>query len=161
MRGGVLRVLLLGLVVVASGCALGPASRGPRLADGAEIPILRDVSGSLSSIQRSLRLAIHDPGTLAMLPVRIGPVDFDREMVLFAALGPTASEDYTIRITRVWRDGSVLRAAVEITYPPAEGGTSRRRASPYHAVVLPRVPMNVEGFDSQPPSRAFKTPGNT
>jgi len=90
-----------------------------------------------------------------MLPINVGPVDFDEEMVLLAALGPTACDDYAIRIRRVWRDGMQLRARVEVQCPAADAPRRGTPASPYHLVIVPRSELNVKGFEARVPPDAF------
>ena len=129
-----------------AGCAVTPRVTSQEPQEGTELPVLRESGGTFSSIDRPLRLVIHDPGSLAMLPLEAGPVDFDREMVLVAALGPVASGEYSIRIHRVFRRGSSLHAGVVVGHPPADAVRVRRRASPYHLVVVPKSELNVAGF---------------
>ena len=121
--------------------------------------MLREVSGTFSSFGQSMRLVVHDPATLASLPITVGDIDFANEMVLVAALGPAPSEQYAIRIQRVWRDGASLRAPIVVTYPPAGAPLRSRSASPYHVVVVPRSPLNVGGFQVKPPPAASGRPG--
>ena len=147
--------MLIPALTAACGCTSAPRGLGAGPADGQELPILRQKAGTFSSIGQSLRLVIHDPGTLAMLPLDIGPVDFDKEMVLVSTMGPTPSDEYAIRIQRVWRDGPVLRAAVDVRYPPAGAALRSTPASPYHAVVVPRSPLNIRNFDVEVPPTAF------
>ncbi len=131
---------------VLGGCTVAPRADSARIADGQELAVLREQARTFSSIDRQLRLVFHDAGSLAMLPVNAGPVDFDREMVLLAALGPTRSEDSAVRIRRLWRDGSVLRAEVQISHPVASALSAGTPASPYHLVVVPRSDLNIAGW---------------
>jgi hypothetical protein len=117
-------------------------------ADGQELPILNQRQGTYSSIDRAVRAVVHDPGTLAMLGMGGVDVDFDSQMVLLAALGPTPSANYGIRIRRVWRDGWALRAAVEVVHPAVDAPRRGTPASPYHLVVVPRSDLNVVGFSA-------------
>jgi len=133
---------------ISAGCSRAPGNEVELLADGATIPILRQKSASHSRFGRALRAAIYDDGALAMMHIDIGPVDFDREMVLIAAMGPVPSEDYRIRIQRLWRHGSSLRADVQIHYPPPESPRHGRKASPYHAIVVPRCRLNIDNFEA-------------
>jgi hypothetical protein len=137
--------------LLAAGCTTAPRAEVTVVADGQELPVLRQKSGAFSSITRRLRLVVHDPGTLAMLPVDPGPVNFSHEMVLLAAMGPTPSDDYAIRIRRVWREGSVLRARVEKRFPRPDAPRGSAPASPYHLVVVPRSELNVRGFEAGVP----------
>jgi len=136
-------------------CSNAPSPDLSGVSDGQELPILREVAGTYSSITRPLHLVIHDAATLAALPVDPGPVDFDKEMVLFAATGPTRSERCAIRIRRVWRDGAVLRASVVKEFPPADEARTSTTASPFHLVVLRKMSLNVVGFNAKVPHGTF------
>ncbi|HUU82128.1 MAG TPA: protease complex subunit PrcB family protein [Phycisphaerae bacterium] len=125
------------------------------IADGEQLPVLRERIGTFSAINRPLRLVIHDPGTLAMVPFDIGPVDFDTEMVLLASMGATPSDGYSIRIRRIWRDGQWLRARVERRFPPPDALRRGKPASPYHAVVVRRCDLRVGGFTATVSADAF------
>ncbi len=149
----------LGWAVLAGGCSQAPMAGGGDIADRQELPILRSQAGTYANFARPLRLAIRDAGTLAMVPVDVGPVDFQREMVLLAALGPTPSPEYGIRIRRVWRDGSELRARIEKRFPEADLPRRTTPANPYHLIVVPRCDRNVRGFPVKPPDGAFE-PGS-
>lgn len=143
------------LCLMAVGCSMAPRTDLEPMADGEVLPVLRERSAVFSTINRPLRLVIHDPGTLAMLPFDPGPVDFDREMVLLAAMGPTPSADCAIRIRRVWRDGPRLRVRVELQFPPGDAARSEARASPYHLVVVPRSDRRIRGFEAAVSPDAF------
>ncbi len=136
------------LLLAVAGCATTRSGPAFEPAHDQELPILREVSGTYSTIGRPLRLVVHDPGTLAMLPIDLGPVDFNREMVLVSALGPTPSPTYAIRIRRIWRDGPALRAAMDIQYPAPDAQLRSAPASPYHAVVVPKSNLNVRNFQA-------------
>lgn len=144
---------VLGLLL--AGCSMGPTTNLDLIADGEQFPVLREQIATFSTINRPLRLVIHDPGTLAMLPFDIGPVDFQTEMVLLAATGPTPSDGYAIRIRRVWRDGLRLRVRVETQFPPTDVPRAGRSASPYHLVVVPRSDLLVKGFAATVSPDAF------
>ena len=141
--------IVLSLLPALAGCTTTPQGERLSLADGQELPIIRQTSGTYSSIGRSLRLVIHDARTLAMLPIDVGPVDFTKEMVLVAALGPTPSDEFGVRIQRVWREGAVLRASVDVRYPPIGAPLRSVQASPYHAAVVPNSPLNLRNFEVQ------------
>ena len=69
-----------------------------------ELPILWEASGTWSHVTRPVRIVAYDAATLAQVPVADVPVDFDSQMVLIAALGPTLGQDVGIKIARVWRE---------------------------------------------------------
>lgn len=116
--------------------------------DGQDLPVIRELAGIHSTFTGPVRLVIHESATLAQLPLNLGPVDFDRYMVLVAALGPTPTDQYRITIDRVWRDGDRLRAHVQTRYPPVDAPARTAPASPFHAVVVPRSDLNVRGFEA-------------
>ncbi|MCP4247264.1 MAG: hypothetical protein GY778_09475 [bacterium] len=149
-------VAALGAIVLIGGCSQSPVAVAGDIADQQELPILRSHAGTYANFSRPVRLAIRDAGILAMLPVDLGPVDFEREMVLLAALGPTSSPEWAIRIRRVWRDGSELRAQVEKRLPGADCLRRTTPANPYHLIVVPRCDRNVRGFAVKPPDGAFE-----
>jgi len=143
------------------GCIGGQSSPSSPLLAGQqgsqqELPILWETHGTYSRVARRLRIVARDEATLAQLPLADVPVDFRRQMVLIATLGPVRSAGYGIRITRVWRDGNVIRATVRVLRPPA---SSEPRplvlASPYHIVVVPKSDLNVLGFSTDVPSDAI------
>jgi hypothetical protein len=131
------------------GCSLSSARVDQLPAEGADLPVLREKRGVYSSFEERKRLVIHDVGSMATVPVDPGPVDFDREMVVVAALGPAPSPDYGIRIRGVKRQGSRLRAAVEVQYPPMDAPRRGRPSSPYHLIVVPKCHLNIVGFETR------------
>ena len=114
-----------------------------------DFPILREHRATFSRLSRPVRLVIRDAPTFARLPLTEIDVDFDREMVLIAGLGPVQSDAFGIRITRVRRRGRRLDAEVETIRPEAGSAVRHAAASPYHLVVVPRSDHNVVGFESR------------
>jgi hypothetical protein len=153
--------VLLGSVAALSGC--GSARPGDVIQRGPdEFPIQWEEGGTYSNIARAFRVVARDRATLSQLPIAEVPVDFDRQMVLVAALGPASTDQLAIRITRVWRDGSRIRVQVQTLHPGEEKRGGVRRASPYHIVVVPRSDLGVAGFATAVPPGAFdmaSTPG--
>jgi hypothetical protein len=119
----------------------------------AELAITWSEAGTYSELHKPLRLVIRDPAGLAAIPVAEVPVDFQRQMVLVAALGVVPTEGYAIRITRVWRDRRRVYVDVRVSHPQS-GGEPPKHAlcAPYHIVVVPRSDLNVEGFSTRLPS---------
>lgn len=145
----------LGLVLVLLGCRFGQPMFNETIADGQELPILRGASGTYSHIAVPLRVVIRDQSTWDSLPIAELEVDFDKEMVLVAAMGQTFSEYYGIQINRVWREGNVLLAEVEHVFPSADAPRRGHQASPYDTVVVPRCDLNVRGFSPRIPPNAM------
>lgn len=128
------------------------ATGGPRLiADGAELPILRQVQGTHCHETLAVQLVVRDAATLARIPLQDIPVDFTREMLLIVTLGRVTSDHYSVRIGRVWRRGHQLRVGLTVESPSAEAPIVM--ASPYCIAVVPRCDLNVAGFSPEPPRR--------
>jgi hypothetical protein len=122
-----------------------------------ELPILASYSGSYSNLKREARVVIYDQSTLNLLPIETRPVDFEREMVLFAGLGPTPSPDYGIAIERVEKRERRIHVHVVRSYPPPDHGLTPGLASPFCAVILPRSEFIVSGFDGRWPAEPSRS----
>ena len=120
-------------------------------ASAQDLPILWSRSGTYSRLTRDVRLVIRDRATLAQVPICQIPVDFETQMVLLAGLGPTPNDDSGIRIKRVWRKGRHLHVLERQIHPGQRRDAGLRPASPWTAVVVPRVDLNVTGYTSQVP----------
>jgi len=152
------RRALVSALLITSG--VGCAPREPLLENGAprqEVPIIDQISGSYSRLARPVHVVIRDKATLARLPVTEIDVDFSRDMLLLAGLGPTYQSGSGIRIVRVWREGSLLHVEErQITGAPDEASRPRRQ-SPWTMVVIPRSDLNVEGYTARVPRGALAT----
>jgi hypothetical protein len=138
-----------GLLASLSGCH--EVSRVNQFADGAEFPIIRQVNGIHSHETRPMQLVIRDTAALAKVPIADVEVDFSNQMLLIVTLGRMTSDQYTIKIDRVWRDGHELRVATTVTSPPPEAPIAM--SSPYCIAVVPSCDLNVSGFSAEPPTR--------
>ena len=145
-----------------AGCSQTKPADNGLIPDGADLPVLRETSDSFSNIAMPLRIVMYDRATFSQFALRPLNVDFDREMVLLAAMGPASSPECAVRIRRVWRDGRRLRVVVECSYPDASVPRRAGSSSPYHAVVVPRCELPIAHFSSVIPQRAFldKTAGS-
>jgi hypothetical protein len=99
-----------------------------------------------------MQLVVRDPGTLARVPIVDVPIDFEREMMLIVTLGRVTSDQYGAAIRRVWREGSKIKVETDVQQPPRNAPPAF--ASPYCIAVVPRCDLNVEGFETEPPTRA-------
>lgn len=144
-------VWFMSLLVFGSGCRSRTADIRLLPAEGEELPILHQDSGKHSHETRAMQLAIRNPAALALVPLHDVPVDFRQEMVLIVTLGRVPSDQYAVRIDRVWREGHKLRVATTVQTPPPNAPV--RMASPYCIAVIPRCDLNVVDFDAEPPSR--------
>jgi len=140
----------------AAGCHEPRPGGAPLPAPGEELPILHQVSGLHAHEDRPMRLAIRDAATLAQVPLVDVPVNFDEEMLLIVTLGRRLSDQYAVRIDRVWREGGLLKVDYELQVPPPDAPLSP--SSPYCIAVLPRCDLNVEGFSPTIPRRRGAMP---
>jgi len=159
LRNSPTRIIVMAIpAILAAGChranPRGMLEQGPD-----EFPILWEQQGTYSNITQAFRVVVRDRATLARLPIAEVPVDFDRQMVLVAALGPAPTDQVGIRITRVWREKNRIRVQVQTLHPGEAKHAGLKRTSPYHIVVVPRSDLNVVGFSSTVPSKAFEAPG--
>jgi hypothetical protein len=115
-----------------------------------ELPILAELSGRFGGPPQSVRIVARDEPTLILLRLPKLEVNFHKQMVLFASLGRISNEQTDIRITRVWREGSLIRADVRILRPQALP-RQRHPSTPWHAVVVPKSDLNVDGFSPDVP----------
>jgi hypothetical protein len=141
------------LLVLACGCT---APQGVERPGGEkvveELPILWEKSGTWSHVKRPVRVVAYDAATLAQVPVTEVPVDFNTQMVLITALGPTLGPDIGVKITRVWREGPEIRVQEMRVHPGLERSGALERSSPWSVVVVPRCEMNVRNYTSRVPA---------
>lgn len=136
----------------------------PTTGPAAEMPILWEHRETFSNVARPFRVVARDAATLSQMPLTEVPVDFRTQMVLVAAMGPTTSEEYGIRITQMVRQGGQIKATVVPVHPGQNKRGGVVVASPYHIVVVPKSDLNVAGFSSAVPPNAFRMttpPGET
>jgi hypothetical protein len=139
-----------------SGCLAGSGVSRNGATETDDLPIVWEHAETYSNVAGPFRVVARDAATLAQLPLAEVPVDFRTHMVLVAALGPTTSDEYGIRITRVWREGNRIRADVARVHPGEVKRGGVVRASPYHIVVVPRSDLNIDGFSPAVPPKAFQ-----
>ncbi len=140
------------LTLVAAGCQDPRRTTSDEPADGEELPILAQLQEAHSHELQPMQVVIRDAGAYARIPLREMEVDFSREMLLVVTLGRRLSDQYGVRIERVWREGRELQVETRITRPPP--GAPPVFASPYCVAKVPRCDLNVAGFDPEPPARA-------
>jgi hypothetical protein len=150
-----LRLFAATFLVVEIGCA-ATAPTPPGTTTERVFPIQWETHATYSRIARPLRLVIRDRATLAQLPLAEVPVDFDRQMVLVAALGPTASDEIAIRIARVWQEGSRIEVRVNTIHPGQDARPGTELTSPFHIVVVPTSDLPVDGFSASIPRGALR-----
>lgn len=138
-------------VLVVIGCHQPRTTTGVMPAPGEELPILHKINGVHSHETRAMQLVVRDLATLAQVPLTDVPVDFKDEMLLVVTLGRVTSDQYSIDIRRVWREGGVLRVETSVLAPGA--GVATAMSSPYCIAVVPRCDLNVAEFANTPPAR--------
>jgi len=138
--------LSLSCLLVYPGCTM--VERRPlRFADGEDLPILWEKSGTYSRLTRPVQIVVRDRATLAQIPLAEVEVDFDTQMLLIAGLGPTMRSDLGIRIDRVWREGTRIRVRQIQVHPGLNGLTGKMRlVSPWTMVSIPKCDLEVEGY---------------
>lgn len=146
----------LGLLCLISGCAELNDRATPLPADGDELPIAHQVSGTFSHEDRPMELVIRDQELLSQVPLVDVPVDFRTQMLLVVTLGRRLSDKYAVRINRVWREGPMIHVDYQIDSPPA--GSPVTVSSPFCIAVVPRCDLNVDGFSPTLPRRRPRLP---
>ncbi len=136
--------------VATGGCHEPPRRLVYRFEDGETLPIIEQIQGAHCGEYTPMKVVIRDPAAFAKLPIVDLPVDFNREMMLVVTLGDVTSDQYNVRITRVWRDGSLIRVETRTTPPPSNAPLVR--ASPFCVAIVPSSDLNVAGFRTEPPS---------
>jgi len=119
--------------------------------DGGELPILRHHAGAHCHETRAMQLVIRDPATFARIPLCDVFVDFSEEMLLIVTLGRVTSDQFTVSIDRVRREGHELRVGLTIASPPPNAPVVM--ASPYCIAIVPHCDLNVADFSLAPPTR--------
>lgn len=140
------RLSLLLMLLSAGGCTGMGGGASMDEYDPDEFPILWQRAGTYSSLDVPLRLVVRNRAEMALCPVSNVPVDFEKDMVLVAGMGRVYSDQYCIRINRIWREGSRLKVDVQVYRTESGSESVIKLASPYHVVVIPRSDLNVEGF---------------
>lgn len=141
----------LPVLICLAGCAGDPVQRVDEPAPGEDLPILWEGTGTFSRLSRPVRIVAYDRATLAQVSLAEIPVDFTRQMVLIAGMGPTFSSELGVRIARVWREGPRLRVQERRIHPGVDKPPTLERASPWCAVVVPRSELPIEGYSSRLP----------
>jgi hypothetical protein len=137
-----------GFAILLCGCSstVSRPVQGPQ-----DIPIEWHRSGAYSPLARPVRILARDRATLAQVPVTEVPVDFERQMVLILALGPTPSSDLGVQITRVWQEGLRLRVQEVQVHPGPDQRLGLNPGSPWTVAVIPRSDLNVQGYSTRVP----------
>lgn len=136
---------------ISAGCSEAPPQIGYLPAEGEELPILRQKTGTHSTELTAMQLVVREEAELARIPLTDIDVDFEQEMLLIVLLGRVPSDQYAVRIERVWREGRNLAVKTLVQRPGTSAPLSL--ASPWCVAVVPRCDLRVEGFATEPPPR--------
>jgi len=147
---------LAALCILPAGCSEFNDRATPLPADGDTIPIVNQVAGVHSHEDRPMRLVIRDQATLAQVPLVDVPVDFRTQMLLVVTLGRRLSDQYSVQINRVWRDGPVIKVDYSSAAPSPDAPVVV--TSPFCIAVVPRCDLNVSGFTADLPRRRPRLP---
>ncbi len=139
-----------------AGCSELNDRATPLPAEGDDLPIAHQVSGTFSHEDRPMQLVIRDQELLSQVPLVDVPVDFRSQMLLVVTLGRRLSDKYAVRINRVWREGPMVHVDYQIDSPPP--GAPVLVSSPFCIAVVPRCDLNVEGFSPTLPRRRPRLP---
>lgn len=155
-----LPALLAAVVLAAGGCGLVSVTGVPADAtvvpDDRVEPLLEGASGGLDEPAREV---IRTPEVWANAwqdlhegrsPVPERPsVDFDRSMVVLAAMGSQRTGGYDIEVEAVHRQGETLYLVVRETSPGDRCGVTQAFTTPTTAVRVPRVDGDVEFVEKE------------
>ena len=141
------------LCLAVSGCFMQQQTydRSTLPMEGDELPILHQVTGTHCHETRAMQIVIRDAAMLARIPLEDVQVNFAREMLLIVTLGRVPSDQFSVRVGRVRREGSRLKVRTMVERPPP--GAPIVMASPYCIAVVPTCDLNVDGFLTEPPTR--------
>ena len=128
------------------------ACAGTRLADG-PLPLTSLAQETYSTAEAARRDAVRDPAAWSKLWGEIQrtrmlppPVDFERQMVLVAALGERRSGGYAIEIVRAEVVEGTLVVHVRETGPAPGAIRTMALTAPLHAVAIRRNDLPVRWF---------------
>jgi hypothetical protein len=155
-----MRALMAALLVVIPACADSsyPTDQREAIGDGDAIPLVRFTGSSLafsvfSGIADPERRVVADAHDWAALWQRIHAgvspmppmpdVDFEKEMILAAALGSRPSGGYSIRIERLRGGDGVLEALVSRTTPGRDCMVIAAVTAPVDLVRVPRIDQPI------------------
>lgn len=133
------------------------AAQPPEPSASDDWPILFRYSGLHAGRPLAMRVVARNEATFRQLGLPEVNVNWDKEMVLVAALGRTPQADMMIEIQRIEQRGSTLVPIVRLTRllpgdaPEREGAPLSSIRSPYELVVVPASDKNVVGFTIDPP----------
>ena len=121
-----------------------PAGFGALGRIGASLAHSNAAPWALDRMTQRMQVVVRREEDLARIPLVDSPIDFEQEMALVMTLGRTVSEQQSIRITRVWRQGRQLRVAIETAAPARE--LVLRESTPFCVAIVPKCELEVAGF---------------
>lgn len=152
--------MVAGLTLVAGGCGLAPVTGVPAdatlLPEDRVEPLLDESYGNLDEEAREVVRTpdlwadawqrLHEGGS----PVPERPaVDFERNVVIVAAMGSRPTGGYDIEVESVHRDGESLFVVVRTTSPGDDCMVTQAFTAPTTAVRVPRVSGDVHFVEKE------------
>lgn len=141
-----MRIALMFAFICVGACAARPP------ADGSQ-PIVSLAQETYSLAKTARREVVRDNVAWSKLWSEVQdmrrlapPVDFERQMVLFVALGERRSGGYSIEIARAEVVEGTLVVHVRETGPEPGGIRTMALTAPLHAVMVPRNDLPVRWF---------------
>ena len=133
-------------------CLCLSACPATRPIDG-PVPLFTLATETYGSAKEARREVVRDPvnwqriwSEVQRTRMLAPPLDFERQMVLLAALGERRTGGYAIEIVRAEVVEGTLVVHVKETQPAPGGLTTMALTSPLHAVAVPRNELPVRWF---------------
>lgn len=141
-----MRILLALCILSLTACNQVKVVDGPQ-------PLTVLAAETYSAAKASRREVLRDPATWQSLwtelqnPRRIAPpIDFERQMVLFVALGERRTGGHAIAIVRAEVFEGTLVVHVRESGPMPGGMTTMALTAPFQAIAVPRNDLPVRWF---------------
>lgn len=158
-----LSAALAGIWIAAanSGCASPAAEAEPEPARET-IPFREIASGAFSGIQEPRTVAVTNLAQWRALweqhsarktPANPPPeIDFEKETVLFLAMGRRNTGGYSIRVEEIVRQGNEIVVRARTKSPPPGGFTIQALTAPFQIVAMDRMEAPIK-FEVRPEAR--------
>ena len=149
-----LRLVVVGILLATSACGNPTAPVVSKVPNDALLLAAVDFDEALNALRffsgydDRARLVIRDHATWSRVWRRaagtssshsLPHVDFDRHVIIFAAMGTRTSTGYLIEIEQLFRRGDDIYAVVNQTSPGPACGTGDAITAPITAALAPRI----------------------
>ncbi len=152
------RLLILSLALAVIGCSSPSAPEASKVPNDAVAIVGDDFRDAIEGMRHfsgygdRARRVIRDRDTWTRVWLRVTTsassrplpqVDFDRHMIIFAAMGTKSTGGYQIEIAQLFRRGDDFYAVVRETSPGRGCGVTTAETAPVTAALVPRTPGRV------------------